>query len=43
MVIAVKDLEDGAVLAEALADAMKGKEQLPSPASYSAFELARIR
>jgi hypothetical protein len=43
MVIAVKELEEGTVLAEALADAMTGKEQLPSPASYSAFELTRIR
>lgn len=43
MVIAVKDLEDGTVLAEALADAMTGKEQLPSPASYSAFELTKVR
>jgi hypothetical protein len=43
MVIAVKDLEPGAVLAEALADAMTGKEKLPSPASYSAFELSKIR
>lgn len=43
MVIAVKELEEGTVLAEALADAMTGKEQLPSPASYSAFELTKIR
>lgn len=43
MVIAVKELEEGTVLAEALADAMTGKEQLPSPTSYSAFELTRIR
>ncbi len=43
MVIAVKDLQPGAVLAEALADAMTGKEALPSPASYSAFELAKVR
>jgi hypothetical protein len=43
MVIAVKDLEDGAVLGEALADAMTGKEKLPSPASYSAFELTKVR
>ena len=43
MVIAVKDLEEGADLGEALADAMTGKEKLPSPASYSAFELARVR
>jgi hypothetical protein len=43
MVIAVKDLEEGTVLPEALADAMTGKEQLPSPASYSAFELTKVR
>lgn len=43
MVIAVKELEEGTVLAEALADAMTGKEQLPSPASYSAFELTKVR
>jgi hypothetical protein len=43
MVIAVKELEQGAVLGEALADAMAGKEKLPSPASYSAFELAKVR
>lgn len=43
MVIAVKELEPGANLAEALADAMTGKEKLPSPASYSAFELAKTR
>lgn len=43
MIIAVKELEDGTVLAEALADAMTGQERLPSPASYSAFELTRIR
>jgi hypothetical protein len=41
MIIAVKELEPDAVLAEALADAMTGKEQLPSPASYSAFELSK--
>lgn len=43
MIITVKDLDEGTVLAEALADAMTGKEQLPSPASYSAFELTKIR
>lgn len=43
MVIAVKELEEGTVLAEALADALSGKEQLPSPASYSAFELDKVR
>jgi hypothetical protein len=43
MVIAVKELDDGTVLSEALADAMTGKEQLPSPSSYSAFELTKVR
>lgn len=43
MVIAVKELEEGTVLAEALADAMTDKEALPSPASYSAFELTKVR
>ena len=43
MVIAVKELEPDTVLAEALADAMSGKEQLPSPSSYSAFDLKKIR
>jgi hypothetical protein len=43
MVIAVKELEDGADLGEALADAMTGKDKLPSPASYSAFELTKVR
>lgn len=41
--ISVRDLQDGTVLAEALADAMTGKDNLPSPSSYSAFELAKIR
>ena len=43
MIIAVKELEEDTVLSEALADAMSGKEKLPSPASYSAFELRKIR
>jgi hypothetical protein len=43
MVIAVKELEDGANLAEALTDAMTGKSKLPSPKSYSAFELTKFR
>lgn len=41
--ISVKSLEDGTVLKEALADAMSGKDYLPSPQSYSAFELTKIR
>lgn len=43
MVIAIKDLEADANLGEALADAMTGKEKLPSPKSYSAFDLAKLR
>ncbi len=43
IVVAAKELQDGTVLGEALADAMTGKEKLPSPASYSAFEMTRIR
>jgi len=43
MVIAVKNAEDGTVIAEALSDAMTGKEKLPSPTSYSAFDLTKIR
>jgi len=43
MVIAVKELEAGANLGEALADAMSGKQKLPSPKSYSAFELTKVR
>jgi len=43
MVIAVKEIEPSTVLAEALADAMTGKETLPSPANYSAFELTKVR
>lgn len=41
--ISVKDLEAGTVLGEALSDAMTGKDNLPSPASYSAFDLTKIR
>ena len=43
IVIAVKDLEPNTVLGEALLDAMTGKENLPSPTSYSAFELNKVR
>jgi hypothetical protein len=43
IVVAVKSLEDGANLGEALADAMTGKAMLPSPKSYSTFEIARVR
>jgi hypothetical protein len=41
--IAVKDLQNGTVMGEALSDAMTGKDNLPSPTSYSAFELSKIR
>ncbi len=43
IVIAVKDLEQDTIVGEALADAMTGKTQVPSPASYSAFEMTRVR
>lgn len=43
MVITVKALEPGTVVGEALADAMTGKEALPSPMAYSAFELSKVR
>lgn len=43
IVVAVKSMEDGGNLGEALADAMTGKTTLPSPASYSAFEIAKVR
>ena len=42
MVIAVKDVQEGTILAEALADAMNGQDRLPKPANYSAFELQAI-
>ena len=41
--IAVKDLKAGTNLGEALADALNGKDSLPSPTSYSLFELTQIR
>jgi hypothetical protein len=43
IVIAVTSLEPDTNLGEALADAMSGKERLPSPESYSTFALTRIR
>jgi hypothetical protein len=43
IVVAVKALDDDANLGEALADAMTGKTTLPSPASYSAFEISKVR
>jgi len=43
IVIAVKSLEEGANVGEALADAMTGQDKLPTPASYSAFTLMRFQ
>lgn len=43
IVVAVKSIESGANLGEALADAMTGKATLPSPTSYSAFEISKVR
>lgn len=43
IVVAVKELEGNADLGQSLADAMKGRERLPSPESYSAFELRKLR
>lgn len=43
IVVAVKEADPGTEIGEALADAMSGKDNLPSPSSYSAFALARFR
>jgi hypothetical protein len=43
IVIAVKESDPDTNIGEALADAMTGKEKLPSPASYSAFALTQFR
>ncbi len=43
IVIAVKQLENNAVLGETLADAMSGKTRLPTPENHSAFALTKIR
>jgi hypothetical protein len=43
IVIAVKETDPGTDVGEALADAMTGKEKLPSPSSYSVFALSRFR
>ena len=43
IVVAVKSLEPGTDMGEALADAMNGKQRLPSPQSYSAFALNQLR
>lgn len=43
IVIAVKAADPDTDVAEALADALNGKEKLPSPKSYSDFALTRFR
>jgi len=43
IVIAVKETDPDTNVGEALADAMSGKEKLPSPSSYSVFALSRFR
>lgn len=43
IVVAVKELQNGADLGEALADAMTNREKLPSPSAYSAFQMSKIR
>lgn len=43
IVIAAKELDEGVNLGEALADALTGKSKLPSPGSYSAFEITKVR
>jgi hypothetical protein len=41
IVIAVKEVDEGTNVGEALADALSGQQKLPAPKSYSAFDLAR--
>ena len=41
-VIAVRQVDDGTHISEALADAMSGVENLPSPARYSTFAFAKF-
>jgi hypothetical protein len=43
IIIAVKAMDEGTNVGEALADALTGKESLPSPKSYSDFALTRYR
>ncbi len=43
IVVAVKAVDDGTNLGEALADAMTGKATLPSPRSYSVYEMSKVR
>jgi hypothetical protein len=42
IVIAVRRVDDGAHISEALADAMSGVENLPSPSRYSTFAFAKF-
>jgi len=42
IVIAVRQVDDGTHISEALADAMSGVENLPSPARYSTFAFAKF-
>lgn len=43
IVVAVRELEPEANMGEALADALRGKSNLPSPESYSAYDLKTFR
>lgn len=43
IVIAAKELDQDTNVGEALADALTGKTKLPSPKSYSVFEVGRVR
>lgn len=43
IVVAVRELEPEANMGEALADALRGKSNLPSPESYSAYALTKVR
>lgn len=43
IVVAVRELEPNADMGEALADALRGKSNLPSPESYSAYVLTKFR
>lgn len=43
IVVAAKEMDDGCNLGEALADALSNKTKLPSPKSYSAYEIVKVR
>jgi hypothetical protein len=43
IVIAVKAVDPGTNVGEALSDAMSGQQKLPTPKSYSAFALTKFR